>query len=416
MSLSVSTTKKLRFGIGVALVAALVLGFGIWWIHDLRETRRLDATSVTLKPELTVEFGEATKVSDFIANLQGSMIDDFTIDTTQLGEVKVKFEYINSRNRRRPYEFTIQVIDTSAPKILGRSSYTVAKGYTGDLTALALSGDFVDDNPVREIVGTYDLNRVGNYPLTYVVTDASGNRTEHKFTLNVVNSTASSGGSSSVPSTDNRTPISAIIASHKNPFTSVGIDVSSWQGEIDWQQVKQAGVEFAIMRLGYQKGYDGENIIDSYFEANIDGAKSVGLPVGIYYYSYAQNSDQARAQAEWVLEQLHGRELELGITFDWESWADFNELGMSFHTTNHVANTFLDRVAEAGYSTMLYGSKYYLEQIWCPGKRSVWLAQYYDYATYEDPYDIWQMTDSGKVPGIAGSVDVDIKYINSEGE
>ena len=166
--------------------------------------------------------------------------------------------------------------------------------------------------------------------------------------------------------------------------------------------------------MGYQIGYDGENVIDPYFEATLNGATAAGLPVGVYYYSYAQNTTQAKTQAEWVLEQLHGHKLELGIAFDWESWADFNELGMSFYTTNQVANTFLNRVAEAGYSTLLYGSKYYLEQIWQPGKRPVWLAQYYDYATYEDPYEIWQMTDNGKVPGIDGGVDINIKYTEGE--
>lgn len=415
MSLPVATTKKIHFGIGVVLVVLVILGVGIWWVNDIRENRRLDAISVTLKPELTIEFGEDAKVSDFITELQGSMVDDFTIDTSRVGETKVKFEYINARNRRRPYTFTIDVVDTVEPTILGRSSYTVTKGYEGDLTNLMLSGDFADDNPTREIIGNYNLNQAGNYSLTYAVTDASGNRTERKFTLYVVNPTTSSESSNQTPTADDRTPISGIIASHKNPFTAVGIDVSSWQEEINWQQVKASGVEFAIIRIGYQKGYDGENVLDSYYKANIDGATAVGLPVGIYYYSYAQNTEQAKSQAEWVLEQLNGHELELGIVFDWESWADFNELGMSFYTTNRVADVFLDRVAEAGYSTMLYGSKYYLEEIWQPGQRPVWLAQYYDYATYEGPYEIWQMTDSGKVSGINGNVDINIKY-NTEGE
>ena len=192
---------------------------------------------------------------------------------------------------------------------------------------------------------------------------------------------------------------------------SLGIDVSKWQGEIDWEKVKNAGAEFVIIRMGYQTDYDGENVIDPYFVANIEGAKRVGLPVGIYYYSYAKNIKQAKEQAEWVKEQIKQYEIELPIAFDWESWNSFNKAGMSFYTINKAANVFLDTLVENGYKGLLYSSKNYLEKIWNPTKHDTWLAHYTSQTNYQGKYSIWQMCDTGRIDGINTNVDVDIMYM-----
>lgn len=379
-------------------------------MHDIAENRRLDATSVTLKSEdyLTIPFGTEVKVSDFLESLEGSMVDDFPISTDTLGEQEVTFEYINIKNRRRKYHFTITVADVTPPRIFGNNYYTVAKGSDTDLTSLMLSGDDLDDHPVREIIGEYDLQCIGTYELEYRITDASGNSTSQPFTLAVVE--PKPGGSTSTPSaTATGTPIAKIIQQYKTAQTKIGIDVSSWQGNIDWPAVKAAGVEFAILRLGY--GYDEIYVTDKTFAANIAGATAAGLPVGVYFYSYADSVDRARAQAEWVYDQIKDYPLELGVTFDWEDWGDFNQYGMSFHTLNQVARTFLDFFASKGYRASLYGSKYYLERFWVP-THPVWVAQYYDRATYVGDYWLWQMTDSGQVNGVGSLVDIDIMYLD----
>lgn len=394
----------------IVIAILILIGF---IAHDIAENRRLDATSVILKPDdqLVASFGSEVHLSDFIEHLEGSIVDDFIIPTDALGEYEVSFEYINVKNRRRPAHFTIQIIDNTPPSIYGSSAYTIPVNYAEDLTDLMLSGDDLDDHPTRKIIGNYDLSRAGDYNVTYRITDASGNSTDQDFTLHVINPT----NSTASPTTTHRDklPISTIIRDHKTPQTKIGIDVSAWQGEIDWSAVKSAGVEFAFIRLGYQNGYGGEYILDRYFEDNITGATAAGLPVGVYFYSYADSIDEATSQARWIIDQVQNYPIELGIAFDWEDWSNFNQVGMSFHTINQVASTYLDEVSVSGFQPLLYGSKNYLDRIWQPSatKYPVWLAQYYDHPTYTGNFYIWQMSDTGRVPGINGDVDLDIMYL-----
>ncbi len=396
-----------------SFIIVLVVGIftGIIVAHDIAENRRLDVTSVTLKSEdyLTVPFGAEIKVSDFIEHLNGSMIDDFKISTDTLGTQDITFEYINIKNRRREKHFTITVADVTPPQIYGKTAYTVSLGYDGDLTNLMLSGDDLDDHPMREIIGEYDTNKVGNYPLEYRITDASGNSTSHLFTLSVVAPQPNTGNPTTPSQPAGQTPIAKIIQEHKTPQTKIGIDVSSWQGNIDWNAVKASGVEFAILRIGY--GYDNQCIMDQTFQANLAGATAAKLPIGVYFYSYADSTDEAEAQAHWIHEQIKDYNLELGIVFDWEDWTDFNQYGVSFRTLNQIAQKFLDTAKDHGHRATLYGSKYYLDQFWQP-QAPVWLAQYYDHPTYTGEYWLWQMSDNGQVNGITGPVDINIMYLD----
>ncbi len=408
--------KKFIFIAGLIFVIILIVAaiITVLVIHDIEETKRLDATSVTLTEDLTVAFGEPAQVSSFITDLQGSMVDDFSVDTNSLGEQEITFEYINSRNKKRPYTFKINVVDKTAPTIYGSNSYTVALNYDGELTNLMLSGDDLDDHPERQIAGNYDLSKVGSYNVEYVITDASGNESRQPFTINVVKPTTSNSGSSNSSSAP-KLPLSEVITEFKNDKAKIGIDVSSWQGNINWQKVKSAGVEFAFIRIGYQVGYGGEYVLDKYFTQNIENATTVGLPVGIYFYSYADSVAEAKSQAEWIAEQLDGYTVELGVAFDWEDWSNFNLTGMSFHTINRVAATFLDTLVDKGYQGLLYGSLNYLRRIWQPEKylegHAVWLAQYYTEPTYEKSFRFWQLSSSGRVDGITGDVDLDIMYL-----
>lgn len=240
--------------------------------------------------------------------------------------------------------------------------------------------------------------------MKYVVTDSSGNKTEKDFVLYVKEKIEDK-------QTERDTiEFTDVINNYKTENTKIGIDVSKWQEEINWKEVKDAGVEFVMIRMGYQTEYDGEYKLDSYFNQNINGAKEVGLPVGVYFYSYAKNVKQAIDQANWVKENLKDYEIDLPVVFDWESWNSFNTTGMSFNTINKVANTFLDVISENGYKGMLYSSKNYLEKIWYPTKYDIWLAQYNNKVTYEGEYSIWQMCDTGKIAGINEPVDIDIMY------
>ena len=390
--------------ITIILITILILGIAFWNCKEKQEDIRIYAEAVTLKQNLEIEYGKEITVSDCLEKLNGTLIEDKNINTETLGEVKVNFEFFDIRNKKRFYEFTVKIIDINPPKIFSGSSFTVKVGYSKNLTDVLLSGDDIDDNPKREILGEYDFNTAGEYNLKYVVTDSSGNKTEKDFVLYVKEKIEDK-------QTERDTiEFTDVINNYKTENTKIGIDVSKWQEEINWKEVKDAGVEFVMIRMGYQTEYDGEYKLDSYFNQNINGAKEVGLPVGVYFYSYAKNVKQAIDQANWVKENLKDYEIDLPVVFDWESWNSFNTTGMSFNTINKVANTFLDVISENGYKGMLYSSKNYLEKIWYPTKYDIWLAQYNNKVTYEGEYSIWQMCDTGKIAGINEPVDIDIMY------
>ncbi len=392
----------------ILLIIILVAGIGVWLYIDEQENKRLDKEAITLKENMTIEYGKKAKISDFIENINGSLIEDNEINTENLGEIKVTFDFKNIKNKKRKSEFVIKVVDVNAPKIFSGSSYSVEVGNNKDLTQVLLSADDIDDNPRREILGEYDFNTVGNYKLTYVVTDSSGNEAKQEFTLYVKEKTTTTNRPK--PKTETL-ELSDVLNNYKTEKTKIGIDVSKWQGEINWQEVKEDGIEFAMIRVGYQTDYDGDYVEDPYFVANIEGAKAAGIPVGIYFYSYAKNVNQAIEQANWVKEHLKDYEIDLPVAFDWESWNSFNGAGMSLNTINKVANTFLDILEESGYKGMLYSSKTYLEKIWYPTNHETWLAQYNNKATYNGEYSIWQMSSIGRVKGIKGDVDIDVMYL-----
>lgn len=387
------------------IIAIVILIAGIcFWQYKVNQ--KIDAEAVTLKEDLTVEFAKNVKVSDFIENLNGTLIEDREINTEKLGESQVSFEYKNIKNKTKTFEFTVKVIDKTSPQILSGSSYTVNVGYQKNLVDVLFSGDDADDNPTREIVGEYDVNKAGDYDLTYVVTDSSGNQAKKDFVLHVKEKSKDEEKEET-----KKIDMADVLENYKTENTKIGIDVSKWQEEIDWQEVKNAGIEFAMIRIGYQTEYDGDCVLDPCFVANMEGAKAANLPVGIYFYSYAKNVEQAKTQAEWVKENLKNYEIDLPIAFDWESWNSFNQAGMSFHTINKVANVFLETLEKAGYRGMLYSSKFYLEEIWHPSEYEIWLAQYNSRVTYEGEYSIWQMSEAGRVNGIENDVDIDVMYL-----
>ncbi len=188
------------------------------------------------------------------------------------------------------------------------------------------------------------------------------------------------------------------------------IDVSKWQKDIDWKKVKEAGIDYVMMRLGTQKAVDQENVLDAYFEQNIKGAQENGLEVGVYFFSYANDLDDVREQAKWVVEQLKDYRIDIGVSFDWESFGLLNEMDVNLHEFKQFSNEFLKIIEENGYEPINYGSKSKLETLFDTSKYYTWLAHYTDNTTYEGEYLIWQFSDSGQVPGIKGNVDLDYYY------
>ena len=310
---------------------------------------------VELNDNLEVEVFSEAKLSDFIKSINGTLIDDFEINTTEVGTRPINFEYINDDDIKVSYKFNIDVVDKVPPLIYSYSSLSVTKGYTGNLAKELFCGDNYDDKPKCEIIGNYDVNIPGTYPLVYQGTDSSGNISKQEFNLIVKQS--SGGTSTSSPQTTQK--FSELVSKYKNENTKIGLDISRWQGDIDFEKVKNAGVEFVFIRVGSQRGIGGEYFVDPKFEQNIKGFQKVGIPVGVYFYSYANNKLAAKVEAEWVVKQLKPYKLQLPVVFDWENWSFYQEFNLSFYHLTEMANTYMGVVEKAGYKGMLYSSKNY---------------------------------------------------------
>ena len=188
-----------------------------------------------------------------------------------------------------------------------------------------------------------------------------------------------------------------------------GIDCSTWQGNIDWGKVKENGFDFAIIRTGYGRG--GENQIDKNFHQNIKGAKTAGLKVGAYHYSYAESVEDAKTEAQFCLSIINGEKLDLPIYFDIEDNSIANNHDKNTRTQMCIA--FCTEIEKTGYWAGVYANKNwftnYLNYDELKSRYTLWLAHYgIDSPSME--CDVWQYCSDGKVNGISGNVDMNYMY------
>ena len=404
--------KVLKIVIIVLVLIVILIGiiFGIKKLYYNYQVKHA-IIEIELKDNLTAEFLSDIKVSDYIISINGNIIDDYKIDTKTLGKKVIKYEYINEDNIKIKQEYTIDIVDRTPPLVWLGSSYSTTVNSNINLTEKIMCGDNYDSNPKCEIIGDYDLTNAGTYPLVFKATDKSGNITEKNFNLYVKKPVssggASSGGTSTLPP---GIPFSEAIKNYKTKDTEIGIDISEWQGDVDFNKLKEEGVEFVILRVGSTKGIDGDYFVDKRFKEYIEKANDADIPVGIYFYSYANSREKAIKDAKWVLNEIKGYKVDLPIAFDWENWSFYNEFNLSFFGLTDMANAFLDVFKKAGYEGMLYSSKTYLEEVWLKTDYPTWLAHYVDKTSYEGDYTYWQMCSDGRVNGIYGDVDIDIRY------
>lgn len=187
-----------------------------------------------------------------------------------------------------------------------------------------------------------------------------------------------------------------------------GIDVSQWQGgNIDFNKVKAAGINFVIIRAGYGKHISQK---DPTFEQNYAKAKAAGLNVGAYWYSYANSAADAKTEAAVCLEAIKGKKFEYPVYFDLEERSQFNK-GRAFCSS--LVTAFCDALEKAGYFAGLYISRSPLEQYITSEvakKYTLWIAEYGGKLNYSGDYGIWQNSSTWRVNGIAGNVDHDYSY------
>lgn len=398
--------KKIIIIISI-IVGILLLSTGGYFLYRYIRVKTAKV-EVKLSEKLEANFADTLRVSSFIESINGMIVDDYVIDTDKLGKKTINFEFVNEDGIKIKYSYVIEVVDKEAPLIWLGKSYNVTKGSEDYLLDKIMCGDNYDNNPKCYIEGEYNLDEVGSYKLVFKAEDSNGNKAEKKFTLNV--NEPKKGGSNS--NTEKiTTDFSQIVKDYKNDDTQIGIDVSKWQGDIDFSKLKASGVEFVIIRVGSSNGLNGENFVDSKFIQNVKNANAVGIPVGIYFYSYASTIDRAISDAKWIVEQIKDYKVDLPIAFDWENWGSFNKFDVSFFGLTNIAKGFMDTIKDAGYDAMLYSSKTYLENIWLPTSYPIWLAHYTKNTNYTGDYSFWQMCSNGRVDGISGDVDINIRYI-----
>ncbi|MGI5894280.1 MAG: GH25 family lysozyme [Candidatus Merdivicinus sp.] len=179
-----------------------------------------------------------------------------------------------------------------------------------------------------------------------------------------------------------------------------GIDVSKWQGTIQWNQVKQDGVDFAIIRAA-----TGLNP-DPSCKANMQNALAAEIPIGLYLYSYALDPDQAVREAEFLLQMAAGHSILYPLAIDVE---DSSQQQLSNQLRTDIVLAFAKRIRDAGFVPMLYASKYWLENLFDLSRLSsvdIWVAQWGSQNTFQGDWAIWQFSNTGKISGISGNVDL----------
>lgn len=206
---------------------------------------------------------------------------------------------------------------------------------------------------------------------------------------------------------------------------SYGIDVSKYQGAINWKQVAESGIEFAMIRVGYRTLVGGEIMEDPYAKDNLKGAQEAGIKVGAYFFSTAVSTKEAEEEANWIADIIDEYQITYPVAYDCEGFerSGNRQYGMSIKDRTDTAVAFLNRIIERGYSPLFYGSKSDMEDElqWDMERISslykVWVAQYpakpypeTKYSSYSGAHVMWQYTSKGTVPGIRAKVDMNVAY------
>lgn len=192
-----------------------------------------------------------------------------------------------------------------------------------------------------------------------------------------------------------------------------GIDVSKWNGTIDWNAVKNSGVNYVIIRCGYRGSSSGALVVDPKFEANIKGATAAGLKVGVYFFSQAVNNSEAVEEASMVLELIKNYKISYPVFLDVEASGGRAD-SISVAARTDVIKTFCQTIQNNGYTAGVYANKNWLTTKIDTSKLNqykIWLAQYASTPTYTGRYDMWQYKSTGKVTGISGDVDLNWSYL-----
>lgn len=382
----------------------IIIGFSAYLLID---NMLLLDNSVVKDKNFVLEVHKKEKLSN-VLSLEEKILDDRELFYEEIGEKKISFIYLNKNKKKRKAEIKLNIVDTIKPLVFGANYFKSYQGVKKDFTKNFLILDNYDREVKKVVENDIDFDKLGKYKLILKATDNSNNITIKEFTVEIVEKPKDNKETSK---TVKRVGIKYedIYTEYKNNKTKIGIDISKWQGNVDFQKLKEANVEFVMIRLGYQTGFDKEIVLDKYYEQNIKLANKYGIKAGVYFYSYAKNTNDAKKQAEFVKKHIKNYKIDMPVAFDFEDWKNIGLAKLSIYDINKNAKKFLDEIKKDGYQVLNYGSKYYLENIW-DIDYPTWLAHYTNKTNYSKDYKMWQLTENGLISGIQGFVDVNVLY------
>lgn len=418
---------KLRYIVLILIIAFVLFRYAFYNRYKMPKGAEIESLGKTIDV-----YDETVKLYDLIGDTNVKILTENQIlDTSTIGEHTVTVNYKYKGIRKFKYDLKYKVVDTAKPIFIkepvSSASFYVNEASQKDVDALVEKVAYADNYdvyPKLEIKGDVDFSEVGSYMVNFVISDSSNNETFVKTQVTIKERpvekddkekpTEKDPKPEPEPEEDNFISFNDHISNYKTTNTMVGIDVSKWQGKVDFQKVKEAGCEFVILRIGVMKDKDSELVMDNTFRENYNNAKNAGLKVGIYVYSEANNVNTAVSNAEFIIDALNGDKLDLPIAFDWESWSYFNSMEMNLHMLNEMYDAFSEKLKQNGYETMLYASEYYLNNVWLDLKDyTLWTAKYSTNSpkiTNGNKYILWQNANTGRIDGIEGDVDLNIYY------
>ena len=364
---------------------------------------------VSPRDNLVFEYGDKIVLDNLVSIEDGYLINgDKEYDYKDTGEQTVTIDYQDTKKHKGKYDVIINIVDSVKPVLSISNNLYVLKDNDIDVCKRAFYADNADRNVACQVMGDIDTTKEGKYKVNVKITDASGNYVDKDVVVNVIEKFEETPEVEIVPD-----KIEDMILKYKTEDTLIGIDVSNHQGDIDWETVKNSGVEFVFIRIGYGHNREAKIMEDEKFRQNLEAARNAGLKVGLYFYSYATEIWEAEEQANWIVKTLNGEKIDLPIVFDYETWKSFPTYNINIVDLNKVAKRFLDILHDNGYEGMNYSSKYYLNTIWNISEYPTWLAHYVSKTNYDKDFKVWQFSNTGEVPGINGFVDLDVLYLES---
>lgn len=412
----------------IVLILIAIIGFVLVRYVFYDRYKMPEGANIEIENNKFDVYSEPKNLYDIIGdNNLKILTKDKKLDTETVGKHIETIEYKYEGIRKYKYDVEYEVIDDVKPIFIKEPkdfiSYYINEAGQESIQKLEEKISYADNydiSPRLSVEGEVDFATLGDYVLNYTLKDSSGNEISKKTKVSIIERPVDTGEEPEEEPEENeeeeeeKNTFEKHMENYKNENTMVGIDVSKWQGEIDFEKIKEAGAEFVIMRMGVMKDKNSELVKDNTFDANYKNAKKAGLKVGIYIYSEANNVDTAISNAKFIIDNLNGDKLDFPVVFDWESWTYFNSMEMNLHMLNKMYDAFSDTMKKAGYETMLYGSEYYLNNVWMDLKDyKIWVAKY---STTEPKIEsenevlLWQNANTGKIDGIDGEVDLDIYY------